>query len=126
MANLSALIIEDDFDLSTIFAEALRAAGFEPEIIRAGDVALERLAVTTPLVVVLDLQLPGVAGTEILQYIRADPRLAKTPVIIATAYPHIADSLREEANLVLVKPVSFSQLRDLSACFLRVASSSDE
>jgi len=124
--NLSALIIEDDFDLSTIFAEALRAAGFETEIIRAGDVALERLAVTTPRIVILDLQLPGVAGTEILQYIRADPRLAKTPVIIATAFPHIAESLRGEANLVLIKPVSFSQLRDLSACFLRTASSSDE
>ena len=37
MTNKSALIIEDDDDLSTIFAEAVRAAGFEPEIIRDGE-----------------------------------------------------------------------------------------
>lgn len=126
MSNPSALVIEDDYDLAIIFAEALRAAGFETEIIRAGDIALERLAATTPDVVILDLQLPRVAGSDILQYIRTDPRLAKTPVIVATAYPHMAEPLRKEANLVLIKPISFSQLRDLAACFLGAASSPNE
>ncbi|MFQ6101822.1 MAG: response regulator [Anaerolineae bacterium] len=126
MGNPSALIVEDDYDLSNIFAEALQAAGFETEVIRAGDVALEWLAVTAPDIVVLDLHLPGVAGPDILQYIRADPRLTKTPVIVATAHPHMAESLRKEANLVLIKPVSFSQLRDLSACFLRAMPSPNE
>jgi DNA-binding response OmpR family regulator len=109
------LIIEDDQDLSIIFSEALQAAGFETEIVRAGDVALERLAATTPSVVVLDLHLPRVAGTEILRHIRADPRLAGVRVIVATAHPHMAESLRDEADLVLLKPISFSQLRDLAA-----------
>lgn len=119
MSNPSAMIIEDDYDLSVIFAEALQAAGFTSEIIRDGNAALERLSTTTPDVVILDLQLPEVSGPEILDHIRIDPRLEKTPVIVATAHPHIAEGLRKQANLVLIKPISFSQLRDLAACFLK-------
>lgn len=125
MSNQFALIIEDDYDASFIFAEALQAATFETEIIRSGDRALARLAVVTPDVVVLDLRLPRVAGTDILRQIRTDVRLAETRVIVATADPRMAEPLRDEADLVLIKPISFSQLRDLSAR-LRSVSSPDK
>jgi DNA-binding response OmpR family regulator len=115
MSQMLGLVVEDDQDLSVIFSEALQAAGFETEIVRAGDVALERLAVMTPKVVVLDLQLPHVAGMDILHYIRTEPRLANIRVIVATAHPHLAEGLHDEADLVLLKPISFSQLRDLAA-----------
>jgi DNA-binding response OmpR family regulator len=115
MSELLGLVIEDDEDLSVIFSEALQAAGFKTEIIQTGDQALARLAVTTPDVVVLDLHLPRVAGMDILHQIRADTRLARTRVIVATAHPRMAESLRDEADLVLLKPISFSQLRDLAA-----------
>ncbi|MFB0535650.1 MAG: response regulator [Anaerolineae bacterium] len=110
-----ALIIEDDYDASLIFAEALQAAGFETEIIRSGDTALARLAATTPDAVVLDLHMPHVSGVDIMEQIRADERLAETQVIVATADPRLADTLQDDADLVLIKPISFSQLRDLAA-----------
>ena len=122
MSNQSALIIEDDYDASLIFAEALQAAGVQTEIIRSGDTALARLAVTTPGVVVLDLHLPYTAGTDILSQIRADGRLAETRIIVATADPRLAETLQDEADLVLIKPISFSQLRDLAARLGSVAS----
>jgi two-component system response regulator AdeR len=115
MSELLGLIIEDDEDLSVIFSEALQAAGFKTEIIQSGDKALARLAVTAPDVVVLDLHLPRVAGMDILHQIRADARLVGTRVIVATAHPRMAESLRDEADLVLLKPISFSQLRDLAS-----------
>ena len=68
-----------------------------------------------PDVVVLDLHLPRVAGMDILHQIRADERLTGTRVIVATAHPRMAESLRDEADLVLLKPISFSQLRDLAS-----------
>jgi len=111
--NPFALVIEDDPDAAAIFSEALKAAEFEVEIIETGDKALERLNVTMPAMIVLDMHLPHVAGPEILQHVRADPRLAKTRVIIATADPSMAESLHNQADLVLLKPISFSQLRDL-------------
>lgn len=114
MSNPLALIIEDDFDLSTIFAAALKASGFETEIVRDGSVAVQRLATVTPDVVVLDLHLPHVAGTDILDQIRADARLAETRVIVTTADARMAEMLHDQADLVLVKPISFGQLRDLA------------
>jgi CheY-like chemotaxis protein len=110
-----ALIVEDEFDISIVFSRALQAAGFETEVIRNGDTALEWLSSSKPDIVILDLNLPGVNGPEILQHIRADERLAKTPVIVATAYARLAEGIRDRADQVLFKPVSFAQLRDISA-----------
>jgi len=112
-----ALIVEDEKDISVIFAKALHAAGFETEVIHSGDVAITWLASNTPDVVVLDLHMPRVAGTDVLQHIRAEPRLANVNVIIATAYPHMAESLHDAADWIFFKPVSFSQLRDLATRF---------
>lgn len=114
MNNPLALIIEDDFDLATIFDEALKAAEFKTEVIRAGDTAMARLAVVAPDVVILDLHLPHVAGTDILDQIRADERLAAARVIITTADARLAETMHNQADLVLVKPISFSQLRDMA------------
>jgi DNA-binding response OmpR family regulator len=110
-----ALIVEDDQDLATIFAEALQAANFETQIVRDGVTALLFLAKTQPEIVLLDLHLPRISGADILDKIKADERLAETKVMIATADPYMADSLREIADLVLIKPISFGQLRDLAA-----------
>ena len=114
MGGQLALIVEDDYDLSMIFAQALEEAGFRTQIVRTGDTALMWLASEVPAVVVLDLHLPRVGGTDILRRIRDDARLDETKVIVVTADANLASSLDEGANLVLIKPVSYSQLRDLS------------
>jgi DNA-binding response OmpR family regulator len=110
-----AMIIEDNEDLAIIFAEALQAAGFDTGIIQDGDTALTRLEGCVPTIIILDLHLPYVSGEDILKRIRVDERLAETRVIIATADPRMADMLKNQADLVLLKPISFSQLRDLAA-----------
>lgn len=115
MSDLFALIVEDETDLAIIFSKALQEAGFETQIVRAGDTALMWLSSTTPQIVVLDLHLPRVSGEEVLDQIRADERLATTKVIIATADPRMAETLQDRADLVLLKPIGFSQLRDLAA-----------
>lgn len=114
MSKLLALIVEDDVDLAIIFEAALKEAGFVTKVIRAGDVAMKRLQAVIPDVVVLDMHLPEVAGTDILDSIRADERLAQTRVIVTTADVRLAETLHDRADLVLVKPVSFGQLRDMA------------
>ncbi len=113
MKNL-ALIIEDDWDLACIFAEALQAAKFETEIIRDGQAGLTRLLEIQPALVVLDLHLPTITGEQILQKIEAQAELVKTRVIITSADALMAEQLRAKVDLVLLKPISFSQLRDLA------------
>jgi DNA-binding response OmpR family regulator len=110
-----AMIIEDNKDLALIFGEAFQAAGLNTDVIQDGQTALEHLGILTPSIIILDLHLPYVSGEEILKQIRADERFAETKVIIATADPRKAEMLKDRADIVLLKPISFGQLRDLAA-----------
>ena len=114
MATLTAIIIEDDRSVATIYAEALRLAGYEPHIIFNGRDAVAYLAEKVPDLILLDLHLPGVTGGDILQAARANPRTAETIIFITTADPILGEQYRELADLVLLKPISFGQLRDLT------------
>jgi len=109
------LIIEDDEDLSAIFDEALSAAGYQTEIIRNGRTALIRLQTVSPDVVILDMHLPQVTGAEILHYIRSEKRMSFTNVVVTTADAIMGEQVRDTADFVLIKPISFGQLRDLTA-----------
>jgi two-component system cell cycle response regulator DivK len=114
MYNPLALVIEDDTPHANLFSEALQKAGFEIEAIRDGQVALARLAEITPALVVLDLHLPHVSGADILNFIRNDERLKSTRVVLVSADPQMASMLREKADLVLIKPISYFQLKELA------------
>jgi two-component system KDP operon response regulator KdpE len=114
-----ALVIEDDVDLSEIFSKTLRSGGFETEVIRDGQAALDRLAGNPPAVILLDLHLPHVAGATILQNIRANERYAKTAVIVASADARLAEELQVQADLVLLKPISVDQVRELAQRMLK-------
>ena len=114
MNNPLALIIEDDEDLAMIFEGALSAANYETEIVQDGKLALDRLANVIPAIVILDLHLPNISGDHILHQIRADQRLANTRVMLTTADALLANDIRHDADLVLLKPVSFDQLRELA------------
>lgn len=111
-----AYIIEDDEKLSEIFAEAVKAAGYETEVISDGQVALDRLQSMPPQLVVLDLHLPNVSGPDILVQMRSNEALKHVRVIVASADDHLATSQEVEtaATLVLQKPVRYSQLRLLA------------
>jgi CheY-like chemotaxis protein len=109
-----ALVVEDDPDLSTIFASALESAGFEVEVISDGGKALARLVEVVPHLVILDLHLPHLSGANTLRQIHADRRLIETRVVICTADAQMANELGKQADLVLLKPVMYSQMRDLA------------
>jgi two-component system repressor protein LuxO len=110
-----ALIIEDHLDIALTYAEALAEAGYEVSIIRRGDVAMKRLAATVPALVILDLHLPVVEGGHLLARIEHDTRLAGTRVIVVTAHSEKVQKLSARADLLLFKPVSYEQLRDLAS-----------
>ena len=114
--NPKALIIEDDEEQLYIFSEAMRSAEFDTEVVRDGRQAISHLDETQPAIVVLDLHLPYISGEEILAHIRAHQTKA-TRVILATADPHTAKQLEAKADLVLLKPISFIQLRELASRF---------
>ena len=112
-----ALIIEDDEDLASIFAEALRGVGFEVEIIEDGQAAQERLkSGIVPFLILLDMHLPHISGADLLtNIIKKEDRFSKTTVIITTADARMGEAYTEQVDFVMIKPISFVQLRDLTS-----------
>jgi two-component system response regulator TctD len=113
MTKPLALIVEDDPTQNQIFTIALQS-DFEVETFTDGDAASARLDEVVPALLVLDLNLPGAPGKEILAKIREEERLSETRVILATADEQQADMLNEKADIVLLKPISPGQLKGLA------------
>lgn len=109
-----AVVIEDDRDLADMYRMTLKQAGLDAQVQRSGGDALAWLKDNTPDLVMLDLNLPEVSGIQLIQYMRGDARLAGVKVIVVTANPEMADTIRNMADLVLIKPTSLSQIRDLA------------
>lgn len=111
MAKL--LIVEDEADLRDLVAYNLRAAGHE--VIEAGT-GLEGLALAKgkrPDLVLLDLMLPDVPGTEVCRKLRADPALAGLRVVMLTARGEEIDRVvgfELGADDYVVKPFSVREL----------------
>lgn len=114
MTKPIALIVEDDPQLNNIFSISLRS-NFEIKTCLDGNEALDQLEQIIPDVVILDLNLPGASGTQILEYIRSNSQFAKTRVIITTADERTANLLEHKADLVLLKPISPIQLGTLAS-----------
>ncbi len=113
MLKPSAIIIEDDRDTVALFRHVLDFAGYKTEIILRGEKAIERLSLSKPDVILLDLNLPGLPGSEVLNFIHTQDHLANSSVIVITAHAHMAMGLQSETDLILLKPVSVEQLTNL-------------
>ena len=110
VAKGNVLIRLDDTQTRTKVDQAARLVDTVSAQVEA---ARQQLQTSTPDVVVLDLHLPGVMGSDLLAQIRADARLRQTKVIVATADSRLATQIKEDADLVLLKPIGFRELRDI-------------
>ena len=111
-----ALIIEDDEDLASIFAEALRGVGFEVDHAADGKIAQEKIRIeSVPYLILLDMHLPHISGADLLAEIKQKEGFTNTIIIITTADARMGETYRDQVDFVLVKPISFVQLRDLTA-----------
>src|SRR5512138_3134313 len=99
MTKPFALIVEDDPSLNEIIVLTLQE-DFDLETCTDGDATLQILGNIIPQIVVLDLNIPGIPGRDILAYIRSNKRFQRTRVIVATADNRQAETLRNEADIV--------------------------
>lgn len=79
------LIVDDEQDLLELVGINLRREGFSTVLAATGKQALDAIEHDTPSLIVLDLMLPDMPGTEVCRRIRANPRTAEVPVIMLTA-----------------------------------------
>ena len=106
---MKVLVVEDEQKIASFVVKGLAAAGYEAEHVTTGAEAIERAAEAD--VMVLDLGLPDVDGTDVLRRIRE--RDLETQVIVLTARAELGDrvqGLELGADDYLVKPFAFEEL----------------
>lgn len=95
--NRCSILLVDDFeDGLEMYEEYLRYHGFPVVIARNGLDAIAQARSHRPDVILLDLRMPGMTGTEAMRILRSDASFARTPIIALTAH-----ALDEERLLAL-------------------------
>ena len=103
------LVVEDNELNLKLFCDLLRAHGYEADPVRDGRDALERARVFAPDLVVMDIQMPHVSGLELIEQMKADEGLRRTPIMAVTAYAAKGDEERIRdagAEGYVSKPIS--------------------
>lgn len=87
----TVLVVEDDIDTRTALREFLEEEGLEVTVAGSGAEAINCLCqAERPYAMLIDLMMPGVAGEDLVAYLRAETRLASIPVAIVSASPERA------------------------------------
>jgi len=116
------LVVEDNERNLKLVRDVLQFAGYEVIAARSGEQGVTLARECTPDLVLMDLQLPTMNGTEALHMLRADPRTRGIPVVAVTASAMNEDrerALRAGFDSYLEKPISVRTFPDLVRGFLR-------
>ena len=103
----TVVIADDDPDIRAMITQKLSQAGHEVTATEDGAAALAAVKRSRPDVVVLDMQMPGLSGLDVVRMIRADPTTATVPVIMVTSHSEpqfIGESFNSGADDFLAKP----------------------
>lgn len=87
------LVIEDEKALADVLGYNLRREGYEVTLAYDGQDGLKQASAKLPDLIVLDLMLPTISGTEVLRELRSSDRTREIPVIILTAKAEEADQV---------------------------------
>jgi CheY-like chemotaxis protein len=101
------LVVDDDHDLRESLREILEEEGFETIGASNGKEAIELLSTggqPRPRVVLLDIMMPVMTGLDVVDRIRRDRAMARTPVVLMTAFRTLVKT--NEKTRVLFKPFS--------------------
>ncbi|MBK8420500.1 response regulator [Candidatus Villigracilis saccharophilus] len=107
------LIIDDNRQTADALQQMLNLLDLPTQVAYGSSAALNALGKIIPRFVCLDINMPGVDGTEVLAYIRREPRLMKVPVIVITAddQPETRQQvLKGGAQAMLIKPATIDAL----------------
>ena len=116
-SNVVMLVEDDDIDAMAL-ETAIELYSSDVKTVRArnGEDALQRLASTSPQLVLMDIRMPKMDGREALSKIKSDESLKSTPVVMMSTSDDMDDveyCYRHNCNAYVVKPIGFDMSRDV-------------
>lgn len=109
---MNVLIIEDDEDSRGMMVELLKMEGYKPYEAADGTTGVNKAREVRPDLILLDLNLPDIHGRQIIQILRKDQSLEKTPILVLTASgrTEAQSAIELGANAYFLKPIEFDTL----------------
>ena len=113
--GVPVLVVEDDEESRRLLCELFTLRGYRAVPAGTGGRALELAAEIAPRLIMMDIQLPDMTGTNALAALRANPATARIPVVAVTAFAMHGDReriLADGFDGYLSKPISVHTLVD--------------
>ena len=107
------LIVDDEEAARSALSGTLRSKGYKVIEASTGKDVLAQAKSEWPSLIILDIVLPDMSGTEVFEQLRADPITKAIPVLLLTAKPDIVkhlSSYHEKSDRYLTKPDKFEDL----------------
>lgn len=107
------LIIDDNRNTADALQQMLGLLDLPAKVAYGSSPAMAILATSVPKFICLDINMPGVDGTEVLAFIRREPRLMKVPVVVITSddQPETRQQvMKNGAQAMIIKPVTIDIL----------------
>jgi len=103
------LLADDDVSALDGLREFLTQFGYDVLAVGDGQEAMNLLvAGTVPSLLIVDLVMPHLAGSELLKYVQSDPELRQVPVLVVTGSPELLG--HAVADAILAKPIDLIAL----------------
>lgn len=104
------LVVDDEDSIQLLYREELEDEGYEVTSAMSGEEALKLFSENTPDLVVLDINMPGIDGIEVLRRMKQDK--PGVPVILSSAYPEYKQDLASWASDdYIVKSFNMDELK---------------
>ena len=106
------LVVDDDVPMAKAISRVLKQAGYKTDIAGNGFIAGSMMQKFVPSVITLDLKMPGLNGFDVLEYVRNEPTLSNTKILVVSAQPEIElkQAIKMGADDSLAKPFDNKEL----------------
>jgi DNA-binding response OmpR family regulator len=109
----SILLVDDEPNLRELLRHMLEVGNFQVYEAEDGQDALDKLAIMTPDVIILDVMMPNLDGVSLCKQLRDTDRFATLPIVMLsgkTQYRAVQEGLAAGADRYLCKPITVSEL----------------
>ncbi len=113
MPEQRILVVDDEVSVTELFSMMLEMEGYRVRIVHDVQSAKNALEEEPADLLLVDIMMPEASGLELCRYVRAEPYLASTPIIVISArsqLDEVHDGLAAGADTYLLKPVSKNEL----------------
>ncbi|MBF2048338.1 MAG: response regulator transcription factor [Leptolyngbya sp. IPPAS B-1204] len=109
----TALVIDDSMTDREVLTACLRQAGMTVMTATTGEEGLEKLSISQPDIIIVDVVLPGCSGFEVCRELKAQAKTSKIPVIISSTKGTEMDKfwgMKQGADAYIPKPIDQEEL----------------